>query len=84
MHEHHQPATVNGGKTNNEHLLRRHRWLTYIALGILGYFLLIEHRAHVIPILPYLFLLVCPFMHIFMHGKHGQHGHSHSDTEKSS
>ena len=33
-----------------------------------------EHRAHIFGALPYLFILACPLMHIFMHGGHG-HGH---------
>ena len=46
------------------------------ALAILGYFLITEHQAHVILYLPYLLLLACPFMHLFMH--HGNHeGHPH-------
>ncbi len=47
----------------------------FLAIG--GYFLVTEHRAHIataIPYLPFLFLLACPLMHIFMHGGHGGHG----------
>ncbi len=76
-HEHHQPAT-----TNNEHWLKRHRWLTYAALGILGYFSFIEHREHIWPLLPWLILLACPFMHMFMHGGHKHGGHSHDKNEE--
>lgn len=50
--------------------------------GIAGYFLLTEHLAHVVGALPYLFLLACPLMHMFMHGGHGGHGghgHHHRD-----
>ncbi|ATE77779.1 MULTISPECIES: DUF2933 domain-containing protein [Pseudomonas] len=43
-------------------------------LAIAGYFLLTEHRAHVIPYLPFLLLLACPLMHLFMHRGHGGHG----------
>ena len=32
-----------------------------------------EHRAHILGVLPYLFLLACPLMHLFMHGSH-KHG----------
>jgi len=71
-HEHHHEPTA-----NNESWLKRHRWLTYVALGILAYFLLIEHRAHVVPFLPFLILAACPLMHIFMHK-----GHGHSDNKK--
>lgn len=45
-----------------------------VFLGIITFFLVTEHLAHVIPVLPWLFLLACPFMHLFMHGSHGGHG----------
>ncbi|MGV8843856.1 MAG: DUF2933 domain-containing protein [Pseudomonas sp.] len=47
------------------------------ALGLIGaasYFLLMEHRQHVFVFLPFLIILLCPLMHIFMHGGHGGHG----------
>lgn len=46
-------------------------------------FLVSEHRAHLvgwIPYWPYLLLLACPLMHLFMHGGHG-HG-SHGSGEE--
>jgi hypothetical protein len=43
--------------------------------GIAGYFLLTEHLAHVVGALPYLLLLACPLMHVFMHRGHGSHHH---------
>lgn len=55
---------------------RRLRWGTYAAIGILGYFLFTEHQAHVIQFLPYLLLMACPLIHVFMHGGHGHH-HRH-------
>ena len=46
-----------------------------IVLGaIAGYFLLTEHRAHFFAALPFLLLLACPLLHMFMHGGHGGHG----------
>jgi len=33
-----------------------------------------EHKVHLLGALPWLILLVCPFMHLFMHGGHGGHG----------
>ena len=42
--------------------------------GVAAYFLLTEHLAHVVGALPFLLLLACPLMHIFMHGGHGGHG----------
>jgi len=54
-------------------------WSTYQGVAAFGliaiasYFLLIEHRQHVLPYLPYLLVLACPLMHLFMHGGH-HHG----------
>jgi len=42
--------------------------------GVAGFFLVAEHRAHLWGILPFLFLLICPLMHFFMHRGHGGHG----------
>ncbi len=44
-------------------------------LAIAGFFLWTEHRAHLFGILPYLLLLACPFIHLFMHRGHGSHRH---------
>jgi len=34
-----------------------------------------DHWAHLLGILPYLILLACPLMHVFMHRGHGHAGH---------
>ena len=55
-------------------------WSSRYAIGLLvfgavaAYFLLAEHRAHFFGALPFLLLLACPLMHIFMHHGHGGHG----------
>ena len=60
-------------------------WSSRYAIGLLimgaigTYFLLSEHRAHFFGALPFLLLLACPLMHVFMHGGHGGHGGSHAD-----
>jgi hypothetical protein len=42
---------------------------------IAAYFLITEHRAHVVQYLPFLLLAACPLMHLFHgHGGHGGHG----------
>ena len=54
-----------------------------VFLAIAGFFLWTEHRVHVIEYLPWILVLGCLFMHIFMHGGHGG-GHDHGggrDTE---
>ena len=43
-------------------------------LIIAAFFLFTEHRAHVLGILPYVLLLLCPILHLLMHRKHGGHG----------
>ncbi|MBI2741648.1 MAG: DUF2933 domain-containing protein [Rhodospirillales bacterium] len=54
---------------------RQRFWLVLIAfMAIGGFLLLTEHRAHVLGVLPFLLLLVCPLMHLFMHHGHGHHG----------
>ena len=47
----------------------------WVFLAIIAYFLVTEHWAHVVPFLPWLLLLACPLMHLFMHGGHGHGGH---------
>ena len=55
-------------------------WRSRYAIGLLVmgavavYFLMTEHRAHFFGALPFLLLLACPLMHMFMHGGHGGHG----------
>lgn len=39
-----------------------------------GLYGLSEHWAHALPYLPWLLLLACPLMHLFMHRGHGSHG----------
>ena len=41
-------------------------------LIVAGFFLLTEHTAHVFGVLPWLLILACPLMHLFMH--HGHRG----------
>lgn len=51
-------------------------WILIGFLLIIGYFLVMEHKAHLEGVrgyLPYLLLLACPFMHFFMHHGHGGH-----------
>jgi len=50
-----------------------------VFLGVAGFFLLAEHKAHVLGYLPFLIFLLCPLMHIFMHKGHGKHDNSDGD-----
>ena len=51
--------------------------LAFVVIG--AFFLIAEHRAHVVPWVPWLLLAACPLMHIFMH-----HGHRSDDTDSRS
>jgi hypothetical protein len=67
----------------NRDLPQRNIWsrpnIVLIAfLAIAGFYLITEHQAHVFGYLPFLLLLACPFLHMFMHRGHGGHGGSGS------
>ena len=54
-------------------------------LAIGGIFLIVEHLPHVAYGLPYVLLLLCPLIHLFMHRGHGvghRDGHQHSGEDK--
>ncbi|MGD1858187.1 MAG: DUF2933 domain-containing protein [Leptolyngbyaceae cyanobacterium] len=53
-----------------------------VFLGIAAFFLITEHLAHIIPALPWLLLLACPLIHVFMHGGHRGHNHRSKGDEK--
>ena len=58
-----------------------------IFLIIGAFYLVTEHRAHLsgwLPYWPYLLLLACPLMHLFMHGGHGHGGHGSSEASNES
>lgn len=58
---------------------RRSRLILIGFLLVSGYFLISEHRAHLggmLSYLPFLLLLACPLMHVFMH--HGHRGRNAS------
>jgi hypothetical protein len=47
--------------------------------GIAGFYLYAEHKAHLLSALPWLLLLACPLLHVFMHSghRHGTHRVKH-------
>lgn len=52
--------------------------LGFLTVGVL--FLFTEHRGHVLGILPFVFVLACPLLHVFTHRGHG---HAHSVDKQS-
>lgn len=73
---------------NHEHrptgFFRSRSGIVFIAfLAIAAVLLWQEHRAHLLGFAPYLLLLACPLLHLFMHGGHGGHGgHSSKETDQ--
>lgn len=60
-------------------------FLVFLAFGVIAAILLWqEHQAHILGIIPYLFILACPLLHIFMHGGHGGHGKHGRDASNGS
>lgn len=67
-------------ETNEQIPYRKHiHWAVWCLLGAGVGLLIIDHWAHVLGWLPYLILLACPLMHLFMHRGHG-HGERHGDS----
>lgn len=72
------PATTDSPTPHHRPHPSRLNWVLIGFLAIAGFFLLTEHKAHVLGALPYLLLLACPLMHLFMHHDHGKDkGHRH-------
>ena len=53
---------------------RGFNWISIVFLVVAAFFLLSEHLAHLMGALPFLLLLACLLMHLFMHHGHGAHG----------
>jgi cbb3-type cytochrome oxidase subunit 3 len=54
--------------------------LAFLAIAV--FFLVTEHTAHFFGVLPFLLLLLCPLLHLFMHGGHSEHdGHANHQDE---
>lgn len=74
-HRHHQQE-VGGNK-----VVSKTKPVLIIFLLIAAYFLWTEHRAHTIAYLPFILLLACPLLHVFMHGGHGRKDSSSDEQD---
>jgi len=83
-HEHegpNRPNSPNGDHAGYQSFWRSKAAMVMIGFGIVAaFFLVSEHWAHLYGWLPFLFILACPLMHIFMHHGHGSHG-DHGDHD---
>lgn len=74
-HDYDAPPGQNSAPSQAPPFWRSRYGLGLVVFGaVAAYFLLSEHRAHFLGALPYLLLLACPLMHLFMHHGHGGHG----------
>jgi hypothetical protein len=53
-----------------------------VILGIAALFLIGQHWVHLAGILPFFFILLCPLMHLFMHGCHGGHNDDRTKNDE--
>lgn len=58
------------------------KWVFIGFLALAAFYLLAEHRAHLLGLLPWLLLLACPLMHLFMHHGHRPHGGGHGHDRR--
>ena len=58
------------------HTLKGQFLLAGLAIAVT--YLITEHTTHVLGLLPYTLLLLCPIMMMFMHGGHGDHNGNHA------
>jgi hypothetical protein len=69
MNQPHEPRP--GGGPNWS---RINQCLLWIGLAAAVAWLFFRHNEHLARLLPLVFILACPLMHIFGHGGHGGHG----------
>ncbi len=65
---------MSGDDQSGGSFLRSRAGIALLVFGaIAAFFVITEHQAHLWGWLPFLLLLACPLMHLFMHGGHGGH-----------
>ncbi len=58
------------------------QWVLIGLLVIAAIYLVVDHGVHLVAYFPFVFLLGCFVMHLFMHGNHGSHGDQDDDTSR--
>ena len=75
MHDHSQHGSHGRPSTAQGSFFTSRSFLVLLAFLAMALVLLFsEHRAHFLGVLPFLFILACPLLHMFMHGGHRSHG----------
>lgn len=76
QHQHERPQGNTPATANRLRSVSRFVFFGFVAIAL--YFVIAEHRAHVLPFLPFLLLAACPLLHFFHH-----RGHKHGGEEGS-
>ncbi len=69
------------GRPSGPNWSRINQWVLWIGLAAAVAWMFFRHNAHLGQLLPFLILLACPLMHVFMHKGHG-HGHHGGDRRE--
>jgi len=84
QHDHSGTGPAGSDGANRQRTVSR--WVFFGFVLIAGYFLITEHRAHLVgfvPYLPFLLLAACPLLHLFHHRGH-DHGNEDSEPPRPS
>ena len=79
MSQHHAEHADHG--TPQAWLRSRTGIIALAAVAILGVLVYAGHTAHLLALVPYLFLLACPLVHLFMHGGHRHRRYNQGSEE---
>lgn len=79
--ENHDRHSSSSAANDRDHRFSAWKGAAIMVGVIVAFYVLREHWGHVLGIAPYLILLACPLMHVFMHGHHG-HGQGEKDKSK--
>lgn len=69
-------------KNRKEWFTSKSNWALLAFLIVAGFYLITEHKAHVFGLLPFLLLLACPLLHVFMHRGHAGHGNDSPSEDR--
>jgi hypothetical protein len=82
------PVVAEESDMTHRHASQAYSWLRIpsriVLLGFLAiaaFFLITEHRAHVLGALPYVLLLLCPILHLLLHRSHGGGRTGHGENQ---
>ena len=79
--ENHESHTANHHAAEQPRSFPAWKGAAIMVAVIVGFYVLREHWGHALGFAPYLLLLACPLMHMFMHGNHGHQHDNHNNVQ---